>query len=137
MAKALWRRAFDAAESAAGPRVEQLVRNTTFSTTVVVLQRTRSWVGRATERRTRRVWHLVNLPAGSDVQRLRRQVGDLDREVRLLREVLEAERADDRPAAQTDEARGLPRGGRSGAASTRRGAGTGATGRGAQRAASP
>ncbi len=29
-------------------------------------------------------WHAINLPAGTDVQRLRQQVGSLDREVRLL-----------------------------------------------------
>lgn len=31
-----------------------------------------------------RVWHLVNLPAGTDVARLRAQIGALDREVRRL-----------------------------------------------------
>lgn len=38
-----------------------------------------------------RAWHAVNLPAGTDVQRLRQQVGSLDREVRLL--TLELQRA--------------------------------------------
>lgn len=38
-----------------------------------------------------RAWHALNLPAGTDVQRLRIQVGALDREVRLL--TLELERA--------------------------------------------
>jgi hypothetical protein len=33
---------------------------------------------------TRRLWHLLNLPAGSDVARARRQVAALDREVRNL-----------------------------------------------------
>ena len=31
-----------------------------------------------------RVWHLMNLHAGTDMQRLRMQVGALDREVRRL-----------------------------------------------------
>ena len=31
-----------------------------------------------------RVWHLVNLPAGTDVHRLRKQIGALDRDVRRL-----------------------------------------------------
>lgn len=38
-----------------------------------------------------RAWHAVNLPAGTDVQRLKQQVGSLDREVRLLS--LELQRA--------------------------------------------
>jgi hypothetical protein len=37
-----------------------------------------------------KAWHLINLPAGTDVQRLRSQLGALDREVRLL--TLELER---------------------------------------------
>ncbi|MCB1296360.1 MAG: hypothetical protein KDB67_17030, partial [Gordonia sp.] len=31
------------------------------------------------------LWHLVNIPAGSDVRKLRRQIGELDYEVRQLR----------------------------------------------------
>ncbi len=31
-----------------------------------------------------RAWHAVNLPAGTDVQRLKQQVGSLDRQVRLV-----------------------------------------------------
>ena len=40
---------------------------------------------------TARAWHLINLPAGSDVSRLRAQIGSLDREVRRLSLQLEAE----------------------------------------------
>jgi hypothetical protein len=49
-----------------------------------------------------RAWHLVNLPAGSDVSRLRAQIGALDREVRRLGLQLEAERR--RNGARTEEA---------------------------------
>jgi hypothetical protein len=40
---------------------------------------------------TARLWHVANLPAGSDVQRLRVQIGQLDREVRRLRLQLAAQ----------------------------------------------
>ena len=30
---------------------------------------------------TARAWHLINLPAGSDISQLRAQIGSLDREV--------------------------------------------------------
>ena len=40
-----------------------------------------------------RVWHLVNLPAGTDVHRLRKQIGALDRDVRRLTLQLELEQA--------------------------------------------
>ena len=55
---------------------------------------------------TARAWHLVNLPAGSDVSRLRAQIGALDREVRRLGLQLEAERrrnADHPHAGSTTE----------------------------------
>ena len=42
-----------------------------------------------TERQTRRVWHLANLPAGSDVAHLRRQIAALDHELRQVRRALE------------------------------------------------
>jgi hypothetical protein len=44
---------------------------------------------RFVERRSRRLWHLVNLPAGSDITRLREQVVTLDRRVRELSRALE------------------------------------------------
>jgi len=40
-----------------------------------------------------RVWHLVNLPAGTDVHRLRKQIGALDRDVRRLTFQLELRQA--------------------------------------------
>ena len=42
-----------------------------------------------------RVWHLVNLPAGTDLQRLRVQIGALDRDVRRLS--LQLEQRQDQP----------------------------------------
>jgi hypothetical protein len=84
--KATWRRAFDAAEGAVAPRLEKLVHESGFAIAVVLVQRSRRTVGRTVEARTQQAWHLLNLPAGTDVRRLRRQLGDLDREVRLLRE---------------------------------------------------
>ena len=91
MGDPLWLRAFMAVEGALGPRVEEIVHGPAFSTAVVVVQKVQSGVSSAVERRTRRVWHLVNLPAGSDVRKLRNQIGDLDHEVRLLRGAVEGE----------------------------------------------
>jgi hypothetical protein len=39
-----------------------------------------------------RLWHLVNLPAGTDIRRSRVQIGALDREVRRLTVQLEHQR---------------------------------------------
>jgi hypothetical protein len=88
----VWLRAFNAVEGAVGPRVEEFVHGETFSTSLVLVQKVKRGVKGQVERRTRQVWHLVNLPAGTDVRRLRGQVGDLDHEVRALRSTLEREK---------------------------------------------
>jgi len=85
----LWLRTFTAVEGAVGPRVEEFVHGKKFSTAVVVVQKVKSGVSGVLERKTRQVWHLVNLPASTDVRRLRNQIGDLDHEVRLLRGAVE------------------------------------------------
>jgi hypothetical protein len=88
----LWRQAFDAAERAVSPRAETFVRTPTFSVGVTLFRRAEGLVRGSLRDATARAWHLVNLPAGSDVSRLRAQIGALDREVRRLGLQLEAER---------------------------------------------
>ena len=88
----LWRQAFDAVESRVTPRAEELVRTEAF-TVGAALTRRAVTLARGTARgATARAWHLLNLPAGTDVSRLRAQVGALDREVRRLTLQLEAAR---------------------------------------------
>jgi hypothetical protein len=87
-----WRQAFDTAERAVTPRAEQLVRTPAFSLGAALLRRAQSLARDSARDLTARAWHLVNLPAGSDVGRLRAQIGELDREVRRLGIALEAER---------------------------------------------
>jgi hypothetical protein len=88
----LWRQAFDAAERAVAPRAEDLVRTQYFSLGTALVRRAQTVAGRSAQRLTARAWHLVNLPAGSDISRLRAQIGSLDREVRRLTLQLESER---------------------------------------------
>ena len=71
MAKPVWRRAFDTAERAVAPHLEAGVQSGGFTEAVVLVQRTRNGVYSRLERDSRRLWHLLNLPAGSDVRRLR------------------------------------------------------------------
>lgn len=149
MGDPLWLRAFTAVEGTVGPRIEEFVHGNKFSTAVVVVQKVKSGVSGVVERRTRGVWHLVNLPASTDVRKLRNQIGDLDHEVRVLRGHVEAEarkRAREaRRAAQEPGASGTGEfggkengsGGRSGASNTERGPRASASRRGAQRSADP
>ena len=95
----LWRQAYDAAERRVTPHADRLVRTPSFAVGAAVLRRTQRLVRSSAEGATARAWHLLNLPAGSDVSRLRAQIGALDREVRRLTVQLEIERRRPSPAA--------------------------------------
>ena len=88
----LWRQAFDAADKALAPHAENLVRTPAFDIGVALVQRAQQLARTSARGLTARAWHLINLPAGSDVTRLRAQIGALDREVRRLTVKLETER---------------------------------------------
>lgn len=88
-----WRRAYDAVEQAVTPRVESIVHGEEFRTATKLAGKAQRLVGRSVNGATARLWHLANLPAGSDVQRLRKQVASLDREVRRL--TLQLERTEE------------------------------------------
>jgi hypothetical protein len=79
-----WRRAYNAVERNVSPRVETLVHSDEFAQMSALIARTRRLAGTRANAMAASVWHLMNLPASSDVQRLHRQVGELDREVRRL-----------------------------------------------------
>jgi hypothetical protein len=94
---ALWRRAYDAAERRVTPHAERLVRTPSFAVGAALAQRAQALARSSAQGVSARAWHLLNLPAGTDVTRLRAQIGALDREVRRLTVALENERH--RPAA--------------------------------------
>jgi hypothetical protein len=79
-----WRRTYDTAERALAPRAEALVRSGEFAKVTAAVVGVRRVVGRRLSGVTAMAWHLVNLPAQTDVQRLRVQIGALDRDVRRL-----------------------------------------------------
>ena len=78
------RRAYNAIDKQLTPIVESVVHSEEFATTTSLVAKARRQVGRGIDGVGARLWHLVNLPAGTDVKRLRRQLGSLDREVRQL-----------------------------------------------------
>jgi hypothetical protein len=88
----LWRQAFDAVERRVTPRAEELVRTEAFTIGAALTRRAATLARGSARDLTARAWHLLNLPAGTDVSRLRAQVGSLDREVRRLTLQLEAAR---------------------------------------------
>jgi hypothetical protein len=87
----LWRQAFDAVDGAVGPRLTELINSEGFAIAVGLMSRAQSEVRRRSERTTRRMLHLWNLPAGSDVTRLLNEIGALQQQVRdLTRQLNEA-----------------------------------------------
>jgi hypothetical protein len=78
------RRAYDAAEGAIAPRVESFVHSPEFITTTTWVAKARKRLGGGIAAAGAGIWHLVNLPAGTDIKRLRSQLGSLDRDVRQL-----------------------------------------------------
>jgi hypothetical protein len=99
----LWRQAFDAVERRVTPRADRLVRTPSFAVGAALVRRAETVARSSAQGVTARAWHLLNLPAGSDVTRLRAQIGALDREVRRLTVQLETEQrtAAARPRGRT------------------------------------
>ena len=85
----LWRQAVDTVDHAITPTVERVVHDETFGLVVTVLHRTRRGIGSRIERASRHVLHALNLPAGSDINRLLTQIAYVEREVRELRKLID------------------------------------------------
>ena len=89
----LWRRLYDSAERTVGPRLESVVRTEHFARGAALAGWAQATARTQVAALSARVWHSVNLPTGTDVARLRAQVGALDREVRRLAFHLEQQQA--------------------------------------------
>lgn len=99
-----WRQVYDAVDRELTPKVTEVVRSDAFNIATGQVVRVRKLLGRSVNGVTAKVWNLANLPAGTDVARLRKQVGSLDREVRRLTVALERERRDrDDPRPSSDD----------------------------------
>jgi hypothetical protein len=75
----LWLQLVHRLERAVGEQVEAAVRTDAYFDLVAQATRARARLQRATEGFTQEWLHLWNLPAGSDVRRLREQVSRLER----------------------------------------------------------
>lgn len=101
MARFSIRGLYDEVERRITPPVETIVHSDEFAATMKVVGRTRSAIGSRIDAVGAAVLHAVNLPAGSDIRKLRRQVGDLDYEIRRLRrELTERNHSDRAPGGE-------------------------------------
>lgn len=104
----VWRQGFDAVEQAVGPRLTELINSEPFAIGVGIVTRVQRSTQARTERTTRRLLHLANLPAGSDVTRLLAEIGRLQSQVRDLSKQLGTMKesgADDGPTGNVGSAR--------------------------------
>jgi HAMP domain-containing protein len=97
----LWRRLYDSVERAVAPPLDSLVRSERFARGMALASWATSMTRELGTELSARVWHLVNLPAGTDVARLRTRIGELDREVRRL--ALRLERSTGEPRGATSD----------------------------------
>jgi hypothetical protein len=82
----LWLKAVHRLERAIGEPVEAAVRTDTYFDAITKLNRARRKAGGMVEGVTRRAWHTLNLPAGTDVRRMREQLARVERRVTQLSE---------------------------------------------------
>jgi hypothetical protein len=87
--KPMWRSSFDVVERSLGSIIGRVTKSEALAVAVGLAQTVQRDVSRRAERASRRVLHLLNLPAGSDITRLLRQMGSVERQVRDLEKRLE------------------------------------------------
>jgi hypothetical protein len=83
----LWLKAVHRLERTVGEPIESAVRSDVYFDAVSALNRVRSRVTGAAEGVSGRCLHLANLPAGSDVRRLREQLSRVERRLDRLAEL--------------------------------------------------
>jgi hypothetical protein len=85
----LWLRVVHRLERTVGEPVESAVRSDTYFDVVSIVARTTGKAKSTAESVSRRGLHLLNLPAGSDVKRLREQLLRMERRLAQLAENVE------------------------------------------------
>jgi hypothetical protein len=80
-------------ERAIGNRVESAVHSGTYFDLVTELSRSRARLTRRVEGVSRSLWHLANLPAGTDIRRMREQLARMERRIVELSKELDEQRA--------------------------------------------
>jgi hypothetical protein len=90
----LWLDVVLRAERLVGSRVEHAVHSDAYFDLVAELNRTQASLTALVEGVSKRLWHLVNLPAGTDIRRVREQLARMERRIVELSKELEAMQAE-------------------------------------------
>ena len=86
-----WRQTFDSIEREVTPRLDTIIRSEQFAVATGLATQMQRRIAKQAARNTRRVLHLLNLPAGTDVTRLLNEIGQLKAQVRSLSSQIEAQ----------------------------------------------
>jgi hypothetical protein len=103
--KAVWRRVFDAAEQPVTRRADALIRTSEFHRSAALAIQLRAALRARAAALSSRALHALNVPAGTDIVRLRAQLVTIDRELRRLGLQLERGETTHTPATEGREDR--------------------------------
>jgi polyhydroxyalkanoate synthesis regulator phasin len=91
----MWKQVFDAVDRRVSPAINELAKSEDVTNLAALGRRSQSELNRRMEQASRRALHLLNIPAGSDMNRLLAHIARLEREVRDLRnELTDREKAE-------------------------------------------
>jgi hypothetical protein len=88
----LWLKLVLRMERAIGVPVESAVHSNAYFDLVAELNRAKARTTSAVEGVSKRIWHLANLPAGTDIRRVRQQLASMERRLIQLSKELEEQR---------------------------------------------
>jgi hypothetical protein len=88
----LWLKLVLRMERAVGVHVESAVHSDAYFDLVAEFNRGKARATGAVESVSKRFWHLANLPAGTDIRRMRRQLAGMERRLVELSKELEDQR---------------------------------------------
>jgi hypothetical protein len=74
--------------------VESVVHSDTYFDALTGVKRAQAQLGRRVESVSRRILHLANLPAGTDIRRVREQLARMERRIVELSKELDDQRAE-------------------------------------------
>ena len=89
----LWLKVVLRAERAVGSRVEAAVHSDPYFDLVTIFNRQRAGLIGSVEGVSKRILHLANLPAGTDIRRVREQLARMERRLVEVSKELEEQRA--------------------------------------------
>jgi hypothetical protein len=89
----LWLEVVHRLERAVGEPLEAALHSDTYFDLVAELLRLRTRVGGTLEGSSRRLLHLLNLPAGTDIRRVREQLARVERSLAQINKELDDTRA--------------------------------------------